>query len=114
MPGTSLLGSVAELFDSCRYLFVFVTQNLVKANLDVFLTSIATSLTSEEKEKDRLIPVKTAKSCDLLMLAPLQPLKYYQYLEAKEKQQYPDYHFIKCFRKLIDDGRLKYLIKMVN
>jgi hypothetical protein len=115
-PGKPLFQSAAEIFDICRYLFVFVTQNLVEADLEMFLASIATfkTLTSEEKEKDRLIPVKTAKRCDLPALAPFQPLNYYHYLEAKKKQQDPDFYFIECFTKVIDHGRQKYLKKIVN
>ena len=115
-PGKPIFQSAAEIFDICRYLFVFVTQNLVEADLEMFLASIATfkTLTSEEKEKDRLIPVKTAKRCDLPALAPFQPLNYYHYLEAKKKQQDPDFYFIECFTKVIDHGRQKYLKKIVN
>ena len=116
MPGKCLFQSAAEIFNICRYLFVFVTQNFVEADLEVFLASIATFeiLTSEEVKKGRLIPVKTARSCDLPMLSPFQPLKYYNYLEAKKKQQGPDLYFIKCFTEVITDGRQKYLKKIVN
>jgi hypothetical protein len=114
-PGTSLLGRAAELFASCRYLFVFVTQNFVKADLEMFLSEIAMNATLTLKgNKDRLIPVLTDRTCRVATLTPVQPLKYYHYLEAKEKQQDPDYYFIKCFTKVINDGRQKYLKKIVN
>jgi hypothetical protein len=35
-PGKSLLALAAELFDSCRFLFVFVTKNFDKAPLESF------------------------------------------------------------------------------
>jgi hypothetical protein len=45
-----------------------------------------------------------------LRLAPLKWLRYDNYLEANKSQQGPDQLFIKCFRKLITDGRLNYLV----
>ena len=110
MLGTSLLGSAAKLFDSCRYVFVFVTQNFVKADLERFSSEIATieTLTFQEKNA-RLIPVKTDKTY-LSALAPLKSLKYDNYLEAKKSQQGPDRHFIECFAKLIKNGRKEYLV----
>jgi hypothetical protein len=44
----------------------------------------------------------------------LAALNYYHYLEAKKKQQDPDFYFIECFTKVIDHGRQKYLKKIVN
>jgi hypothetical protein len=105
-------GRAAELFASCRYLFVFVTQNFVKADLETFLSEIATNATLTVKgNKDRLNPVLTDRICRVATLTSVQPLKYYHYLE---KQQDPDYYFIKCFTKVIDNGRQKYLKKIVN
>jgi hypothetical protein len=108
--GTSVFESPAKLFDSYRYLFVFVTENFVKAELEKFLTQIATieTLTFQEKNA-RLIPVKTDKTYHSA-LAPLKSLEYDNYLEAKQSQQGPDQFFIKCFRNLITDGRLNYLV----
>ena len=108
--GTSVFESPAKLFDSYRYLFVFVTENFVKAELEKFLTQIATieTLTFQEKNA-RLIPVKTDKTYHSV-LAPLKSLEYDNYLEAKQSQQGPDQFFIKCFRNLITDGRLNYLV----
>ena len=115
-PGKSIFQSAAEIFDICRYLFVFVTQNFVNADLEMFLASIVMhkTLTREPNVKDRLITVKTAKNCDPDELAPYQGLKYYHYLETKEKKKNPDYYFIKGFTNVIDDGRKKYLKKIVN
>ena len=105
-PGTSLLGSVAELFDSCRYLFVFVTHNFIKADVEMHLSEIAKNATLTLKgNKDRLIPVLTDKTCRVSTLTAVGPLKYYHYLEVKKLQQEPDRHFIECFAKLIDNGR---------
>ena len=108
--GTSVFESPAKLFDSYRYLFVFVTENFVKAELEKFLTQIATieTLTFQEKNA-RLITVKTDKTYHSA-LAPLKWLRYDNYLEANKSQQGPDRFFIKCFRKLITDGRLNYLV----
>jgi len=108
--GTSVFESPAKLFDSCRYLFVFVTQNFVKADLERFLSEIAMveTLTFQDKNA-RLIPVKTDKTY-LSALAPLKSLKYDNYLEAKKSQQGPDQYFIRCFRDLITNGRKKYLV----
>jgi hypothetical protein len=108
--GTSDWESPAKVFDSCRYLFVFVTHNFVKAEREQFLSDIATSVTlTFQGTKDRLIPVKTDNTF-LSALAPLKPLKYNNYLEDKKSQQKPDLYFIKCFKKLITDGRLNYLV----
>ena len=81
--GTSVFESPAKLFDSYRYLFVFVTDNFVKAELEKFLTQIATieTLTFQEKNA-RLIPVKTDKTYHSV-LAPLKSLEYDNYLEAR-------------------------------
>ena len=108
--GTSVFESPAKLFDSYRYLFVFVTENFVKAKLEKFLSQIATieTLTFPEK-KDRFITVKTDKTYHSA-LAPLKSLRYDNYLEANKSQQGPDQFFIKCFRNLITDGRLNYLV----
>ena len=110
-PGASLLGSAAELFDSCRYLFVFVTHNFIKADVEMHLSEIAKNATLTLKgNKDRLIPVLTDKTCRVPTLTAVGPLKYYHYLEVKKLQQEPDRHFIECFAKLIDNGRKKYLV----
>ena len=87
-----------------------MTDNFVKAELEKFLTQIATieTLTFQEKNA-RLIPVKTDKTYHSV-LAPLKSLEYDNYLEAKQSQQGPDQFFIKCFRNLITDGRLNYLV----
>ena len=50
-PGTSEFESPAKLFDSCRYLFVFVTQSFVKAKREKFLSEIATNETLTFKKK---------------------------------------------------------------
>jgi hypothetical protein len=114
-PGKSSFQSTAEIFDSCRYLFVFVTQNFVKADVQRFLSEIATNATLTLKgNKDRLIPVLTGRTCHVPELATVKALQYYYYLEAIENKKDPDYHFIKCFTKVIDDGRQKYLKKIVN
>jgi len=108
--GTSELESPAKLFDSCRYLFVFVTQNFVNSKREKFLSEIASNETLTFQEKnDRLIPVKTDKTY-LSALAPLKSLKYDNYLEATKSQQGPDQYFIRCFRDLITNGRKKYLV----
>ena len=51
MPGKSLLALATELFDSCRFLFVFVTKNFDKAPLQSFLGEIATITTLEVQNK---------------------------------------------------------------
>ena len=108
--GTSVFELFTEIFDSYRYLFVFVTENFVKAELEMYLTQIVMidTLTFKER-KQRLITVKTDKTY-LSALAPLKSLEYDNYLEAKQSQQGPDQFFIKCFRNLITNGRLNYLV----
>lgn len=108
--GTSAFESPAKLFDNCRYLFVFVTENFVKAEHEKFYSEIATFETlTFQKLKARLIPVKTGKTYHS-PLGPVRPLRYDNYLEAKKKEKEPDRHFIECFAKLINNGRTKYLV----
>ena len=111
LPGTSVLESAAKVFDSHIYLFVFITQNFVKATFEKYCSEIALIETLIKQGKNaRLIPVKTDNTCDFpIFLVPLIPLKYCNYLEAKKLQQGPDRDFIRCFRDLITNGRQKYL-----
>ena len=110
-PGKSLLALATELFDSCRFLFVFVTPNFDIAPLQQFYAQISTIETLIDQEKqNRLIPVLTDKTCNVSWLRPIQPLRYDIYLEANKSEQGPDQTFIKCFKKLITDGRPKYLV----
>ena len=109
-PGKSLLGSAADLYDSCRFLFVFVTKNFVKADLERFLNEIALIETITFQEKNnRLIPVSTDSNVYLPELAPLIPLNYKRYLEAKSKER-SDSSFLRGFKMLIIDGRKKFLV----
>jgi hypothetical protein len=88
-----------------------VTPNFDIAPLQQFYAQIATieTLICQER-KNRLIPVLTDKTCNFSWLCLIQPLRYDIYLEAKKSQQGPDQTFIKCFKKVITDGRLKYLV----
>ena len=105
-----LFGSAANLFDNCRFLFVFMTQNFVKADLPRYLNKISQieTLTFQEKN-NRLIPVSTDSNGHLPELAPLIPLNYRGYLQARSEQR-SDSSFLKDFRMLITDGRKKYLV----
>jgi len=108
-PGKNLLGSAANLYDSCRFLFVFVTQNFVNADLPRFLNEISLIETITFQEKNnRLIPVSTDSNGYLPELAPLIPLNYRRYLQAKSEQR-SDSSFLRSFKMLITDGRKKYL-----
>jgi hypothetical protein len=111
-PGTSQLGSAAKVFHSSSYLFIFETQNLTEAKFEMYLTEIALVQTLNKSGKQgRLIPVAVERDRSLVhpILAPLLPLKYYNYLEAK-KSQGPGQDFIQCFRDLITNGRKQYLV----
>ena len=109
--GTSRLRSAANVFHSYSYLFIFVTQNFIERDLEMYFSEIALVETLEKPEKrERLIPVKINKTCDHPLLTPLHPLKYYDYLEAKTLQLEPDEDFIECFKDLITNGRKKYLV----
>lgn len=108
--GTSLFGSAANLFESCRFLFVFVTQNFVDADLQRFLNEISLIETITFQEKNnRLIPVSADSNVYLPELAPLIPLNYKRYLQAKSKQN-SDSSFLRGFKMLIIDGRKKFLV----
>jgi hypothetical protein len=112
LPGTSRLGSAADVFDSFIYLFIFETQNLTEAKLEMYITEIALVETLNKSEnKGRLIPVAVERdrTFENPILAPLLPLKYYNYLEAKNSQG-SDQDFIECFRHLITSGRKQYLV----
>ena len=109
-PGKYLLGSAANLYDNCRFLFVFVTQNFVNADLPRFLNEISLIETITFQEKNnRLIPVSTDNNGYLPELAPLIPLNYKRYLQAKSEQK-SDSSFLRSFKMLITDGRKKYLV----
>jgi hypothetical protein len=110
-PGKPLFDLTTQLFDSCRFLFVFVTPNFDIAPLQRFYAQIATieTLIGQEKQ-NRLIPVLTDKTCNVSWLRPIQPFRYDIYLEAKKSQQGPDQNFIECFKRLITDGKRKYLL----
>jgi hypothetical protein len=102
-----ILGSAANLYDNCRFLFVFVTQNFVNADLSRFLNEI--SLPFQEKH-NRLIPVSTDSSGHLPAgFFPLKPLNYRGYLQARSEQR-SDSSFLRSFRMLITEGRKKYLV----
>ena len=101
-----ILGSAANLYDNCRFVFVFVTQNFVSVDLSRFLNEI--SLPFQEKN-NRLIPVSTDSRGHLLELTPLQPLNYRGYLQARSEQR-SDSSFLRSFKMLITEGRKKYLV----
>ena len=106
-----LFGSAANLFDNCRFLFVFMTQNFVKADLPRYLNKISQieTLTFQEKN-NRLIPVSTNSSGHLPAgFFPLKPLNYRGYLQARSEQR-SDSSFLRSFRMLITEGRKKYLV----
>ena len=112
LPGTSRFGSAANVFHSSSYLFIFETQNLTEAKLEMYITEIALVETLNKSENQgRLIPVAVERdrTFENPILAPLLPLKYYNYLEAK-KSQGSDQDFIECFRHLITSGRKQYLV----
>ena len=110
MPVTYLLESAANLYDKCRFLFVFMTPNFVNANLPRFLNEISLIETMTFQEKNnRLIPVSTDSNGYLPELAPLTPLNYKRYLQARSEQK-SDSSFLRNFRMLITDGRKKYLV----
>ena len=112
LPGTPLLKSAAILFKSCRFLFVFVTQNFVDSELPRFLSEISLIETITFQEKNnRLIPVSTNSNGYLPELTPivLIPLNYKRCLQARSEQR-SDSRFLNTFEKLITDGRNKYLV----
>jgi hypothetical protein len=110
LPGTPLLKSAAILFKSCRFLFVFVTQNFVDSGLPRFLSEISLIQTITFQEKNnRLIPVSTDSNGDLPELTPLIPLNYRGYLQDRSEQR-SDSSFLRSFKMLITDGRKKYLV----
>lgn len=109
LPETSLFGSAVNLFNSCRFLFVFVTQNFVDANLQRFLNEISLIETINFQDKNfRLIPVSTGSGY-LPELGPLISLQYSRYLKAKSEQR-SDCGFLRSFKMLITEGRKKYLV----
>lgn len=109
LPETSLFGSAVNLFNSCRFLFVFVTQNFVDANLQRFLNEISLIETINFQDKKfRLIPVSTGSGY-LPELGPLISLQYSRYLKAKSEQR-SDCGFLKSFKTLITEGRKQYLV----
>ena len=79
----------------------------------MYITEIALVETLNKSENQgRLIPVAVERDRTFKkpILAPLLPLKYYNYLEAKKSQQGPDQDFVKRFRHLITSGRKQYLV----
>ena len=87
-----------------------MTQNFVNADLPRFLNEISLIETITFQEKNnRLIPVSTDSNGYLPELAPLIPLNYKRYLQAKSEQK-SDNSFLRSFKMLITDGRKKYLV----
>jgi hypothetical protein len=110
LPGKRLWKSAALLFKSCRFFFVFVTKNFVDSDLPKYLSEISLIETITFQEKNnRLIPVSTDSNGYLPELAPLIPLNYRGYLQAKSERR-SDSSFLNTFEKLITDGRNKYLV----
>jgi hypothetical protein len=87
-----------------------MTQNFVNADLPRFLNQfyLIETMTFQEKN-NRLIPVSADSNGDLPELAPLRPLNYRGYLQARSEQK-SDSSFLRNFRMLITDGRKKYLV----
>ena len=110
LPGERLLLSAANIFESCRFLFVFVTKNFVDSDLQKYLSEISLidTITFQEKN-NRLIPVSTDSNGYLPELAPLISLNYRGYLQVKSERR-SDSSFLDTFKKLITDGRNKYLV----
>ena len=110
LPGKRLLESAGTLFESCRFLFVFVTNNFVDLDLPRFLNEVFLMKTiTSPSEKNRLIPVSTDSNGHPPELAPLIPLKYREYLQAISEQR-SAISFLNNFKNLITDGRNKYLV----
>ena len=87
-----------------------MTQNFVNADLPRFLNQfyLIETMTFQEKN-NRLIPVSADSNAYLPELAPLIPLNYKRYLQAKSEQK-SDSSFQRSFKMLITNGRKKYLV----
>ena len=110
LPGRRLLESAAILFKSCRFLFVFVTQNFVDSDLPRFVSEILLIETiTVQDRKNRLIPVSTNSNGYIHELSSVIPLNYKRYLQAISEQK-SDSSFLNTFETLITDGRSKYLV----
>ena len=107
--GMSMFESAAKLFDTSRFLLVLVTKNFMNAGLQRFLNEVfLINVISFTEKNSRLILVIVDRNCYLPELAPLIPLQYCRYLDAKTANK-SDTSFIRTFQRLVESGREKYL-----
>ncbi|XP_076110535.1 uncharacterized protein LOC143079188 [Mytilus galloprovincialis] len=107
--GRSMFESASLLFETCRFLFVLLTNKFAKDDLPRFLNEIALVETITFKDRNcRLIPVLIDGDCRVPELGPIIPLMYNRYLEGKSRG-IRDRGFINSFEKLVKNGRKNYL-----
>ncbi|XP_063416785.1 uncharacterized protein LOC134699023 [Mytilus trossulus] len=107
--GRSMFESASLLFETCRFLFVLLTNKFARDDLPRFLNEIALVETITFKDRNcRLIPVLIDGDCRVPELGPIIPLMYNRYLEGKSRG-IRDRGFINSFEKLVENGRKKYL-----
>lgn len=105
IPGRGCFASTEKVFETCRYLFVFMTKNFEKAKMENFLHNILLRETIMEDEKnERLIPVQVDPEVEISILATTNPLKYNSYLARKGDESY-----CKIFKNIITHGRNNFL-----
>ena len=106
----NLFRTINVVFDRCRYVFVYVTENFQQSCLDRYQQEIALIDSIENPEKnERIIPVN---GCNmhagklLQELCPLVPLDYFG--RARDE------HFVQSVETLIRYGRSHYLANQVS
>lgn len=108
--GNNILESAANLFRTCRFIFVLMTRNIEQDYLSNFVSQmLLIGSIKHEELHDRLIPISKDEYSIPAFIAVI-PLPYNRYLEGRSQNK-TDHGFIKSFKTLIIHGRQSYLIR---
>ncbi|CAC5395744.1 unnamed protein product [Mytilus coruscus] len=86
-PGSQRLPGLSSLLDSCRLVFIYLTENIESDTVAGFGRQINLIQSLEDPQKaNRIIPLQVNEGNILVELSPLIPLKY---VKDKTDRQFP-------------------------
>ncbi|KAK3585592.1 hypothetical protein CHS0354_036778 [Potamilus streckersoni] len=103
----SEMRALESVFDRCRYIFIYVTENFTRDDvMRYFEEIILTDSLYDKKKNYRIIPVWSTKiRVRIIELNPLAGIKYWRFLEGERNI---NDLYVTQIRRVILDGREKY------
>ncbi|CAC5388258.1 unnamed protein product [Mytilus coruscus] len=103
-PGSQRLPGLSSLLDSCRLVFIYLTENIESDTVAGFGRQINLIQSLEDPQKaNRIIPLQVNEGNILVELSPLIPLKY---VKDKTDRQFPIFkrkleNLVKSWRNIL-------------